>query len=142
MTIFLQAAAIPFRIFKNELEILLIKSRNGKKWIIPKGIIEEGDSAWYTAEKETEEEAGVKGQVKKEAVGKYKYYKWGSICWVQVFSMRVTDIMDKWEEMHFRERKWQRSQVALKMVKSKGLQKVLKQFIKSFSEQTLVNGNI
>ena len=134
MTIFQQAASIPHRIHKNEIQILLIKSRNGKKWIIPKGIIEEGDSARYTAEKETEEEAGVKGQVNKEAVGEYEYKKWGGVCRVQVFSMKVTNILDEWEEMHFRERKWEESQDAVKTVKPKQLQKILKQFVQSFNK--------
>ncbi len=135
MTIFEQASAIPYRFHKNELYILLIKSRNGKKWIIPKGIIEEGHSARFTAEKETEEEAGVKGEVKKEVIGEYKYAKWSGICRVRVFSMKVTDILDEWEEMHFRERKWKRALDVTKTVKPKKVQKILKQFIKSFNMQ-------
>ena len=111
---------------------MLIKSRNGKKWIIQKGIVEEGDSARYTAEKETEEEAGVKGLINKKVIAEYEYKKWGGICRVKVFSMKVTDVLNEWEEMHFRERKWENSQDAVKSVKPKQLQKILKQFIQSF----------
>jgi 8-oxo-dGTP pyrophosphatase MutT (NUDIX family) len=131
MTIIKQAAAIPYRFIKNELHILLIKSRNSKKWIVPKGVIEEGDSARFTAEKETEEEAGVKGELKKEIAGTYDYKKWGSICRVRVFPMKVTDVMEEWEEMHFRPRKWKKADEAVKAVKSDQLKKILKQFIKS-----------
>jgi len=134
MTIIHQAAAIAYQLRENELFILLIKSRNGKKWIIPKGIIEDGDSARFTAEKETEEEAGVKGVIKNKICGLYEYNKWGGVCKVQVFSMQVTTIMDTWEEMDFRERKWEKSENALKMVKPKLLRKIIKNFIKSLNK--------
>ena len=35
-----QSAVIPYRSREGQLEILLITSRNSKRWIIPKGIIE------------------------------------------------------------------------------------------------------
>ncbi|KAA3610339.1 MAG: NUDIX domain-containing protein [Calditrichaeota bacterium] len=137
MTVFQQAAAIPYKTDKGNLYILLIRSRSGKKWIIPKGIIEDGDTATYTAEKETEEEAGVTGAVHKEPVGKYEYDKWGGLCRVQVFSMRVTEVLEEWDEMDFRDRNWVKAKKAIKMVKPKQLRKILKLFSKSFNKNNL-----
>ena len=72
MKIIKQAAAIPYRIKKDQIEILILTSRNNKKWIVPKGIIEKKHSAALTALKETEEEAGVSGHIIREVVGTYK----------------------------------------------------------------------
>ncbi len=138
MIIFQQASAIPFRVYEDKLQILLIKSRNGKKWIVPKGIIEEGDSAISTAMKETEEEAGAVGIVKKGKLGSYEYNKWDGKCKVKVFAMEVKETLDEWEEMHFRERKWESSQLAIQIVKPKPLQKILKKFVKSFNHNQVI----
>ena len=89
MKIIKQAAAIPFRIKKDKIEILILTSRNKNKWIVPKGIIEKRHSAALTALKETEEEAGVSGTIIREIVGSYKYEKWGGICRVKVFPLQV-----------------------------------------------------
>ncbi len=36
-----QSAVIPFRFRRDKLEVLLITSRRRKRWIIPKGIVEQ-----------------------------------------------------------------------------------------------------
>ena len=100
-----QSAVIPFRINNNKLEILLITTIKKKKWIIPKGIIEENLTEVESAEKEALEEAGVIGNVKPELIGKYKYKKWGGKCRVMVYALKADKILDRWDES-FRDRKW------------------------------------
>jgi phosphohistidine phosphatase len=100
-----QSAVIPFRIINNKIEVLLIKTRKNKKWIFPKGIIENGYTAKSSAEKEAIEEAGVKGKLTEKKLGKYSYKKWGGKCKVKVYGLEVDTIFDTYEE-DFRERKW------------------------------------
>jgi len=126
-----QASALPFRIYKNKLQILLITSRNGKRWIVPKGIIEPGDSDRYTALKETLEEAGVTGKILKKAIGVYSYEKWNSICDVKLYPLKVTDVYDKWDESHFRKRRWINAKRAIKKVEPKEVANLIKDFVKS-----------
>ena len=130
MKIIKQAAAIPYRIKKDQIEILILTSRNNKKWIVPKGIIEKKHSAALTALKETEEEAGVSGQIIREVVGTYKYEKWGGVCRVKVFPLRVTEVFDKWDEMEFRKRKWVKPKEAISKVKPKKLSKLISKSIR------------
>ncbi len=103
--IFNQSAVIPFKNDKKGIKILLIKSRNGK-WIIPKGIIENGLTPYESARKEAIEEAGVDGVVSDLLIGEYKYDKWGGTCNVKVYSMLVKEELSSWEEDFFRIRKW------------------------------------
>ena len=54
--------------------------------------------------KEAYEEAGVIGNVLSELIIEYEYKKWGGICKVKVFPLRIWKILDEWEEMDKRKR--------------------------------------
>ncbi len=54
-----QVAAIPIRWIGGRPEVLLITTRGTGRWTIPKGHIEEGESAKQTAEREIKEETGL-----------------------------------------------------------------------------------
>jgi 8-oxo-dGTP pyrophosphatase MutT (NUDIX family) len=125
-----QASALPFRIYNDKLQILIITSRNGKKWIIPKGIIDTGDTDRYTALKETQEEAGVTGKVFDKLLGTYSYEKWSSICEVKVFPLKVSDVFDKWDEDNFRKRKWVSPKRAIRKVSPREVSVLIKEFVK------------
>lgn len=122
-----QSAVIPYRKRNGKIEILLITSRNKKRWIIPKGIIEPDLSAQKSAAKEAMEEAGVTGKVEKQIIATYKYEKWDGVCEVQVYAMPVKEILNDWEES-FRRRKWIDLNNFKKYVKDKNLIKVLTKF--------------
>ena len=100
-----QSAVIPYKKNGNKIEVLLVTTRKKKKWIIPKGIIEENLTARESAIKEAYEEAGIKGNLLPHKLGKYSYRKWGGKCKVKVYGMEVTSLSEFWEE-NFRERKW------------------------------------
>src|SRR5205085_5647367 len=71
-----QSAALPWRrTGKGDLEVLLITSRETRRWVIPKGWPIKGKSSAKSAAREAFEEAGVTGKVKKSPVGTYAYDK-------------------------------------------------------------------
>ncbi|MDH7516043.1 MAG: NUDIX hydrolase [Bacteroidota bacterium] len=105
-TIFLQAGVIPFRRGERGIEVLLVSSRSGKRWVFPKGLIEAGDTPLFTAEREALEEAGARGTLHPEPLGRYRYRKWGGVCDVEMYAMEVTELMEKWAENAFRVRLW------------------------------------
>src|SRR5438128_5122849 len=78
-----QAAAIPIR----DNQVCLITSSNGKRWIIPKGLIDPGHTAGESALQEAWEEAGLVGILSPHPVGSYVYEKWGCTCHVTAFRM-------------------------------------------------------
>ncbi len=124
-----QAAAIPFRIRKGKLEVLLITSRSSGRWIVPKGMIDPGFTAAEAAQQEAFEEAGVKGPIE-EALGSFVYTKWARTCEVQVFSLRVEEVLDDWEEKDSRTRRWVPAEKAAEMVNQPDLAKLLSAFAK------------
>jgi phosphohistidine phosphatase len=105
MIIIEQSAVIPFKKGSNGIEILLVSTRK-KNWTIPKGIVEDGLNPVESALKEALEEAGITGSVKKKKTGTYRYKKWGDVCEVAVYKMKVKKVHKKWEEENFRKRIW------------------------------------
>ena len=101
-----QSAVIPYRATPDGIKILLITSSSGRRWIVPKGIIEPGLTAAASAQKEAYEEAGIRGEVSSAAIGKYEYPKWGATCVVSVFLLDVRTILEAWPEASMRHRRW------------------------------------
>jgi 8-oxo-dGTP pyrophosphatase MutT (NUDIX family) len=100
------AGVIPFRWKKDGIEICLIRNRGGKKWKIPKGFVDPGETVHEAALKEAWEEAGLTGRLVGDPIGAYDYEKWDVKLTVSVYLMEVTEQEDEWEEKRFRERRW------------------------------------
>ena len=112
-----QAGVIPFRRRRSGIEICLIRSKGRKKWKIPKGFIDPGETAPQAELKEAWEEAGLRGRLLGSAIGSYQYQKWDVELTVAVFLMEVTASEDEWEESRFRERSWATLEEAIARLK-------------------------
>jgi 8-oxo-dGTP pyrophosphatase MutT (NUDIX family) len=112
-----QAGVIPFRRKKAALEVCLIRKKGRKKWKIPKGFVDPGETMQQSALKEAWEEAGLRGRLIGEPIGSYEYEKCGYDLTVSVFLMEVSDQEDEWEESRFRERCWLTVETAFAMLK-------------------------
>lgn len=107
----LQVAALCWRLNNNQIEVLLITSRDTGRWVIPKGWPIPGLSAAAAAAREAWEEAGVQGRVHDMALGEYPYDKLGPLaaakrCNVQVFGLQVAVMKDRFPESKQRRRAW------------------------------------
>jgi phosphohistidine phosphatase len=103
-----QSAVIPYRVDGDgQAEFLVIGSSKKHHWVVPKGIKDPGLTPQQSAAKEAWEEAGIRGEVSEEPLGHYKVEKWGAQCGVDVYAMRISEIVDEddWEENH-RQRHW------------------------------------
>jgi 8-oxo-dGTP pyrophosphatase MutT (NUDIX family) len=101
-----QAAAIPIRRRGSDTQVCLIRKRLSGAWGIPKGTVDSGETHESTALNEAWEEAGLRGRLVGDALGTYKYEKYGSALTVMVFVMEVLEHHTDWIEAGIRERKW------------------------------------
>lgn len=131
-----QSAVVPYRRREGQLEVLLITSSKKKRWIIPKGIVEPGLSPAASAAQEALEEAGVIGEVSRQPFTSYEQQKWGGICHVEVFLLKVTETLACWPEGQRRDRIWVTLPEARRLVDREGLQAVLRQFPEVLREYT------
>jgi 8-oxo-dGTP pyrophosphatase MutT (NUDIX family) len=117
-----QAAALPLRGEK----ACIITSSNGKRWVIPKGLIEPGQTAGEAALQEAWEEAGLTGALQPEPVGSYLYEKYGNTYHVIVFVMEVTAVAQDWPERDIRQRSWVSPAGLIERIEEPGLLEVLR----------------
>lgn len=127
-----QYAALPWRQSPG-LEILLITSRETRRWVIPKGWPMPGKSPAESAAQEAYEEAGIRGQIAAQALGHYRYSKRQrggakKRFRVDVFAMEVTEILDLWPEAHERTRQWLSPREAVALVEEPELAALIRTF--------------
>ncbi len=130
-----QYAALCFRYTGSgeEIEILVVTSRTSARWIIPRGWPMKRKKPHEAAAIEAWEEAGVRGRVRKDAVGRYTYLKMldnGDVvpCVVDVFQIEITG-----EETSFKERgerllEWVRPDEAARRIREIELKSLLVDF--------------
>lgn len=91
--------------------MLLVTSRETKRWVLPKGNLVAGLTPHESAAHEALEEAGIRGAACPTPIGAYRYRKkkrTGAALMVDVdvFPILVTDELDSWAEEDERERRW------------------------------------
>jgi 8-oxo-dGTP pyrophosphatase MutT (NUDIX family) len=127
-----QYGALPYRRGdRARPEVMLVTSRERRRWIIPKGWPKKGKSARRSAAREAFEEAGVIGSVARRSVGSFSYKKElrnGRVvlCKVRVFPLRVKRQTQEWPEKSEREVKWLSARKAAKRVNDPELGQLIK----------------
>ncbi len=128
-----QYAALPFVKLRQGIKICLITSRETGRWIIPKGWPQRGMRPDKLAALEAYEEAGLKGQTARDAIGSFSYVKVmddGSEaeCDVTVYPMLVEEQAKTWPEKSERKVSWVKLKKAIRLVDDEGLSKLLRKF--------------
>ncbi len=131
-----QIAALIHRWNADELEILLVTSRETHRWILPKGWPIAGRTASATAEQEALEEAGVFGRAMKKPIGRYSSIKrigeTALPAEVEVYALQFVKQKQKWKERGERICLWLPADEAAKTVAEPELAAI----IRAFAEET------
>ncbi|WP_419816882.1 DUF47 family protein [Glacieibacterium sp.] len=107
-----QIAALPYRANPDgSVAVMLITSRETKRWVIPKGNPIRGLQSHQAAAHEAFEEAGISGIACPASIGSYGYGKRrsdGSVkqATVEVFPLNFINQFDDWPEYGQRETRW------------------------------------
>lgn len=128
-----QYAALPYARRDDRCIVLLVTSRQTRKWILPKGQPERNKSPHDVAALEAFEEAGVKGKVSRRVFGTYRSTKRLSSgleipALIDVYLLAVERVLDDWPERHERERQWVEPGEGAMMVSEGGLVDILLRF--------------
>lgn len=127
-----QYGALPFQVSDDgAVSILLVTSRETRRWVIPKGWPMSKRSPRQAAAQEAWEEAGVTGRmVSKRPIGSYRYQKRLSPsvsvpCTVKVFLFAVEQQFDDWPEQAERDKQWFDPHEAATLVEEVALGKLM-----------------
>lgn len=95
----------------------MITSRGGKGYVFPKGGWETDESVESAAQRETVEEAGVRGELETPMLGCFAFQSGKAErlqsaqkgrCIAHMFCMKVSEELEKWPESSQRQRVWVR----------------------------------
>lgn len=128
-----QVAALPWRWGSEGVEILLVTSRETRRWVTPKGGRMPGLTDSEAAAIEALEEAGVHGEVAGEPIGVFRYLKvlkrraprW---CVVAVYPLEVYILQGAWKEQAERDRVWMSQEQAAACVDEPDLAEIIRAF--------------
>jgi 8-oxo-dGTP pyrophosphatase MutT (NUDIX family) len=109
---------IPFRIRDDRVEIALVTTPGGKRWVVPKGSLDDGERSRDAAIRETEEEAGLIGDLERKPLGRYRFKRANEKYEVEVYLMHVTVVLDYWLEASLRRRRWIKVDKAAALVRA------------------------
>ena len=116
-----QAAVIPLA----DGRVGLVTSSSGRRWVVPKGMIDPGHSAGEAALVEAWEEAGLVGVLGRDPVGSYLYEKYGRPHHVLVYVLHVTEEAVDWPERDVRKREWVDPAEAVERIEEAGLKEII-----------------
>ena len=129
-----QFAALPWRRrAAGGIEVLVITSRETRRWVLPKGWPMKDRTAAQAAAQEAYEEAGVIGEADEEPIGDYGYGKRlrGGVVQdvrVAVFAMEVFVEQMAWPEKDQREKLWTSPGAAADLVDEPELKALIRAF--------------
>ena len=115
------------------IEILVITTRESRRWAIPKGWPMKKKKPYRAAAIEARQEAGVRGRTRKKPIGRYTYLKWlddGDVapCIVDLFQIEVKSISDDFKERGERVLAWVSPDEAARRVREIELKSILVEF--------------
>ncbi len=126
---FNQVAALPIRRTGGDIEVLLVTSRETRRWVIPKGWPWADRGHHEAAAAEAWEEAGIRGTVCDVPVGTFHYDKRRKedvlAVEVTVFLLDVHEEATHWPEESQRSRAWFSPEAAAKAVVEEELKTLL-----------------
>ncbi|MEL6921700.1 MAG: NUDIX hydrolase [Pseudomonadota bacterium] len=130
-----RAGAVPFRLPKKKsdpISVLLITSMTRKRWIVPKGVIEDGETMADTALRETLEETGVKGKLIEDFPMTVLIERQLETGFEHVpctfYPLLAKSMSKKWEESGARERHWVTLPQARRLIRDDDYSELLTQF--------------
>lgn len=106
------AGAVAFRINVAQCLFLVVSSSDGAHWVLPKGHIEEGESAENAALRELREEAGVVGEIVRP-LSVQRFQRGGEQVVVQYFLVRTVAVQTSDENRLLR---WESEQDAFELL--------------------------
>jgi len=128
-----QFGALCYRVHNDKTQVLIITTRSGKRWIVPKGWPMDNATPGQAAAREAFEEAGAEGKISGNCLGIYTYYKQVDgddlPCIVAVYPLKVKLLHAIYPESGQRKRKWLSLKKAAALVQNPELSQMIKQFV-------------
>jgi ADP-ribose pyrophosphatase YjhB (NUDIX family) len=133
-----QIGALPILVKPDgSIEVCLITSRGGGRWIIPKGNPISGLAPHEVAAREALEEAGLVGQAERHCIGTFTFNRQRGgremNCSVDVYALKVERQLTRWNEMGQRSVLRCNVEMAMSLVSAPNLAILINQYVEANS---------
>jgi 8-oxo-dGTP pyrophosphatase MutT (NUDIX family) len=117
------------------LEILVVTTRQSRRWIVPKGWPIKRLTPSKSAAREAYEESGVRGKIGVRPIGNFTYKKaagdtGAADCEVKVFPLLVKRQSSTWPEFGQRVVQWVEPEKAIALIREPELKSIVAKFAK------------
>lgn len=119
----LHATAVPIRVNDGDIEFCLITTLKRGHWSFPNGVIGTSETFVEAAVKEAQQEAGLRGHLWGDPLGKYRRRKRGKKVEATVVLLVVTACDSGWPDSDQRRRKWVSAKQACRLLRSADLKR-------------------
>ncbi|MDH4469461.1 MAG: NUDIX domain-containing protein [Verrucomicrobiae bacterium] len=118
-----QVGALPYVIKDGKLQVLLITSSSGNRWILPKGQQEPGMTAHEVALMEAVEEGGVLGSIRADV---HTRCQMSNGSFLQLYALKISKLLGVWPEEHLRLRRLLPLNEALELMEDRKVGRAVK----------------
>ncbi len=112
---------------RGELQIALVTTRSGKRWIVPKGKPEPHLSDREVAVMEAYEEAGVLGSPPDGRYWEIQGWEKGELRTLRLYPLKIRQCLSRWPEKKFRMRKLVSLKKSIKLIDDEQLNALLQE---------------
>ncbi len=119
-----QVGVLPYVIKQGKIQVLLVTSSSGNRWIIPKGHQESEMTPHEVAMMEAVEEGGVLGTLRNDL---HLRYQMSNGRFLQLYAMKISKLLNTWPEEHLRLRRLVSLQEALTLIDDSEMSRAIKQ---------------
>lgn len=109
-----------------QVRVVLVRSRDGDRWGVPKGRLKRGMSRRDVAALEAWEEAGVRGRFRPKGSVDVSWTQKGRDLTMRLYPLAVRKVGSRWPERHVRRRKVVSLKRACRMVRDPALRAALR----------------
>lgn len=118
-----QIGVLPYLMKRGKLQLLLVTSSSGSRWIIPKGHQEPEMTQHEVAMMEAAEEGGVLGTLRHDL---HLRCQMSNGRFLQLYAMKISKLLSSWPEEHFRVRRLVPLGEALKLIDDREMSRAVK----------------
>lgn len=119
-----QIGVLPYVIKQGKLQVLLVTSSSGNRWIMPKGHQEPGMTQHEVAMMEAVEEGGVLGTLRNDLRLRCQM---SNGRFLQLYAMKISKLLNSWPEEHLRLRRLVSLNQALKLIDDPEMIRIVKE---------------
>ena len=118
-----QIGVLPYLMKQGKLQVLLVTSSSGNRWIIPKGHQEPDMTSHEVAMMEAVEEGGVLGTLHQEL---HLRCQMSNGRFLQLYAMKISKLLNSWPEEHLRVRRLVPLMEALRLIDDPEMKRAVK----------------